>query len=247
MINLASAPISAITGDEARHRDWGVGITVAIMRTIARHGMTKGAAFFYAVAVGAAANFVLEYIHRHEEVALTAIPAVAHQTVTAPEREHPATMPIVPRAEARMPEPRMPESRPIEHPTTAALPPLPEIKPLPEPAKPVALPQVPSLPLPSNPSTASLPQSADLPTPPLKPTSVPSFNVPPAAPAAASALPSPDKPVEAMSTPLPPPSPAAPSLGAPVSLLPPPDKPADAPDPAPPKPIKPSSGTGGLY
>lgn len=213
--------------------------------------MTKGAAFCYAVIVGAAANFVIDYLHHHEDT----LPILAHETVQAPEREHVVTAPIVrpePRTvEPRAPEPRAGEPRIIEprvpdRPTTASLPAVPEVKPLPAPA----VPQVPTLPVPS--AATTLPASSDLPTPPLKPASVsslraspaepsadrPIFNVPPAAPAAASAVPPADKPVEAMSTPAPPP---APSIGDPVSLLPPPDK------PEPPKNVKPTTGTGGLY
>jgi hypothetical protein len=206
--------------------------------------MTKGAAFFYAVAVGAAANFVIDYIHHHEDVT----PVVAHETITAHAPEHTAIAPIV-HTEPRVAEPRVPE-----RPTTASLPPVREITPLPVPATPVALPQVPTLPVPKASAVTALPQSADLPTPPLKPTSVPSLGAAPAVavaeppadrpsfsvPAAASALPpvdkSADKPVEAMSTPA-----LGPSIGDPVSLLPPPDK------PEPPKNVKPGSGTGGLY
>ena len=234
----------------------GVGVNRGTLRSIARHGMTKGAAFFYAVAVGAGANFVLDYVHHHQDVT----PVVAHETVTAPEREHPATVPIArpePRvverrsAEPRVPEPRAIEPRVPERPTTASLPPMPEVRPLPAPTAPVALPQVPRLPLPNPSATTTLPPSSDLPTPPLKPASMPSldtppaadkpiFSVPPAAPAAASAVPPVDKPVEAMSIPTPP----VPSIGNPVSLLPPPDKPAEPPAP---KNVKPGSGTRRLY
>ncbi len=151
MLNLASAPKSGTPGTPARRRRRGSGLTVAVLRTIARHGMTKGAAFFYAVAVGAAANFVMDYLHHHDN----ATPVVAHETVTAPEREHTVIAPIVrpepralesrtgePRAEPRAIEPRVPE-----RPTTAALPPVPEVRPLPAPTAPAALPQVPRLPL----------------------------------------------------------------------------------------------------
>jgi hypothetical protein len=216
--------------------------------------MTKGAAFCYAVVVGAAGNFVIDYIHHRED----ATPVVARDT--APEREHAAIAPSV-RPEPRVAEPRIIEPRVPEHPTAASLPPVREIKPLPEPAIPAALPQVPMLPMPKASAMTALPPSADLPTPPLKPTSVPNlsaappvvvteppadrpgFSVPLAAPAAASAVPladkPADKPVEAMSTPAP-----TLSIGNPVSLLPPPDKPADPPAP---KTVKPASGTGGLY
>lgn len=247
MINLASAPISGTPAPGSG----GSGSTVALLRSIARHGMTKGAAFCYAVVVGAAANFVIDYLHHHED----AIPIVAHDTAPAVAgHERAATAPIV------RPEPHIAEPRVPERPTTAALPPVPEVKPLPAPATPVVLPQVPTLPLPS--AAATLPSPSDLPTPALKPAAVPSlpvptaaasaepsadrpaFSVPPATPAAASAVPpaDKDKPVEAMSIPAPP-SPGA-SIGSPVSLLPPPDKPADPPQP---KAVKPGSGTGGLY
>ena len=234
-MSLALARFSGITHGSARLLSWGQGL-VAIFRTIARHGMTKGAAFFYAVAVGAGANLVLEYLHKPD---LTSV--VAHETAApALPPEHAATAPIAPKPEMRAVEPA-----PTPHPATATPP---AAKPLPEP-KSVALPQVPALPLPE---VTRLPPSKDFPAPALQPAALSPAAATSTLPPANSPADKPaDKPVEAMSVPvLPPPAPPAPNLGNPVSLLPPPpDKPAAAEtaEAPPPPPVKPGRGTGGLY
>jgi hypothetical protein len=203
---------------------------VSILRTIARHGMSKGAAFFYAVAVGAAANLVLDYVHHRNAVPVADSEIVPARAVVPGGRT--LTAPIASRRALAEPRP----IRPSPAPTTASLP--------------VSLPpNVPgaTLALP-DPPMPSLPKSSALPTPALQPAALPAPPSPaPAAPAAST----PNKPAAApLETVVVSPPPTAPKLGDPVSLLPLPAKPAV--DPAPPdlppaKTIKPATGTGGLY
>jgi hypothetical protein len=191
--------------------------------------MSKGAAFFYAVAVGAAANLVLDYVHHRNAVPVANSEIVPARAVVPSGRT--LTAPIASRRGIVEPRP----IRPSPAPTTASLP--------------VSLP--PNMPgatlaLP-DPPMPSLPKSSALPTPSLQPTALPAApNPAPAAPAAST----PNKPAAApLETVVASPA-AAPKLGDPVSLLPLQAKPAVDPTPPdlpPAKTIKPATGTGGLY
>jgi hypothetical protein len=188
--------------------------------------MSKGAAFFYAVAVGAAANLVLDYVHHRNAVPVANSEIVPARAVVPSGRT--LTAPIASRR-------GIGESRPIRPspaPTTASLP--------------VSLPpNVPgaTLALP-DPPMPSLPKSSALPTPSLQPTALP------AAPNPAPAASTPNKPAAAPLETVVASPPAAPKLGDPVSLLPLQAKPVVDPPPPdlpPAKTIKPATGTGGLY
>src|SRR5579885_2740872 len=99
---------------------------MSIFGKIARHGMSKGAAFFYAVAVGVAANAVIDYLHRGDAAAPSGVPAAATpappvKSVTLPLPTVPTlALPDPPAAAAALPQPAVLKPPPLQ---PAALPP----------------------------------------------------------------------------------------------------------------------------
>jgi hypothetical protein len=208
----------------AQGREAAMSVIIGMFRELARLGVSRAAAFFYAVAVGVAANIIIAHFSPHESAA-TAPPA-AWPLVAKPGQSPMATAIIAPK-------PAEPPAHGLEVNAPATIPiPAPAIKPATI-ATP-ALPAIANQPAGGTPTAASLPSPAAMTPPPLQPTALPSAAAPPpVAPSSAALDAKPaDKPannVEAATTP-----------AAPVSLLPPSDQPA-------PKPIKPGPGSGGLY
>jgi hypothetical protein len=195
-----------------------MGVIIGMFSQVARLGLTRAAAFFYAVAVGVVANVVIAHFSPHpgdQPAAPEIHPAIATATIAA--------------------KPALPPVQTIDVKAASTTPPAPP--PAAPVITPVAAPVVPATSSPVDASAAtSLPSSATMTAPPLKPAAVLSTPVS-AAPAPDSKQP--DKPannVEAAAGS----TPSAP----PISLLPPPDQTGDQP---PPKPIKPGPGSGGLY
>lgn len=239
-------------------------VVLNMFRELARLGVSRAAAFFYAVAVGVVANIVIAHLSPHDGAAPT--PPTSWPTPVKPETPVAATV-----------APRPAEAKPAEAahaieasaPATSSPVPLPAVA---SPLTPVALPPMPPpIPVPAGPqlppaqnASAALPSAATMAPPLLKPTAVPSapasdaapssanaspanppasapIAAPPSAPVAADAKATPDKStndVEAA---------AGSTSAAPISLL-----PTDATQPAaeqepPKKPSKPGPGSGGLY
>lgn len=251
-----------------------MGVVLRMFRELARLGVSRAAAFFYAVAVGVVANVVIAHLSPHDGAAPTAPPTTWPTVAKTPE----ATATIAPRArEAKPTEP----ARAIEASAPAtSLPPVPAAVVAP-PVTPAALPPSPPQNLanigsrtpPAQDASASLPNAGTMAAPLLKPTALPSAPqpapppVPP--PASANAAPANAPPVAApiVAPPIfaPPGTPAAAEAkpapdqpasnveaaaganpAAPISLLP-ADTTQPATDPAPPKLSKPGPGSGGLY
>ncbi|HEV8678919.1 MAG TPA: hypothetical protein VGQ90_06045 [Stellaceae bacterium] len=136
-----------------------------ILAKIARLGVSKAAAFCYAVAVGVAGNLAFNFVQQHNSPpAVTAPPAVQPAGGAAPAAPGPAAATAPPAAPAAVPAP-----------TQVALPAAPE--------KPMA--PRPAAPLPEPPAALALPAPTALPMPALKPTALPAH----AYPAAISASP----------------------------------------------------------
>jgi hypothetical protein len=100
---------------------------MSIFGKIARHGMSKGAAFFYAVAVGVAANAVIDYLHRGDAAAPSGVPAAATPAPPVKSVILPAlptvptlALPDPPAAAAALPQPAVLKPPPLQ---PAALPP----------------------------------------------------------------------------------------------------------------------------
>jgi len=224
------------------------GIIVDVFAKIARLGMTKAAAFFYAVAVGVSANLVFEYVHRHDAaLALASEPAAITEKPVSPPI---ATALIAPKAaapNAPLPTlltsapaitltPAAPNPPPTTETAASAPPPKPEAATPPSPEATASV--VPPNPATPNPSTApsdATASAAAAPSALAKPSATPSTET--ATPAAL--------PIE---TALAPASTSTPP--EPISLLPPQAvKPAsiETTELPPPKPATPGPGSGGLY
>src|SRR5579885_633658 len=100
---------------------------MSIFGKIARHGMSKGAAFFYAVAVGVAANAVIDYLHRGDAAAPSGVPAAATpappvKSVTLPALPTVPTLalPDPPAAAAALPQPAVLKPPPLRLPALEA-------------------------------------------------------------------------------------------------------------------------------
>jgi len=245
-----------------------MGVILGMFRELARLGVSRAAAFFYAVAVGVVANVVIAHLSPHDTISsvlptswpsitksetpvATAVigpkPAEAKPTEAKPaEPVHPIpasapanSLPVAPPLAAVAP-PVAP------HPVAAAAPANPA--PTPAPAMNAAsLPAVPTqtltLPSPSQPAPAAQDVSAKLPSAATmaSPALQPTaLPTPPSAPVAADAKP--DQPASNVEASASPATPAA----APISLLP-TDSDQPATDQPPPKPAKPGPGSGGLY
>jgi hypothetical protein len=198
-----------------------MGVIIGMFNQFARLGVTRAAAFFYAVAVGVVANVVIQHFTPHDGDHAPAAQVQASDTPVA-------TAVIAPK-----PAEQPAQAIPVSVPATAPLSTVPSValpansvtaSPAPAPTKPPAT---------DTSAAASLPNPAAMAAPVLQPTAMPSASATPQT----AAQPATDKPaanVEAAANPTP---------AAPISLLPPPDKPADQPAPPP----KPGPGSGGLY
>ncbi len=211
-------------------------VIIGMFRELARLGVSRAAAFFYAVAVGVAANIIIA--HFAPQGGIASAPLTTWPIVPKPDQSPEATAVITPRAAeppAHALDVSAPATLPMPSPATkpAILPAINAAAPPPAPAIKTALPANSPAPLSgSAPAAASLPNPATMAPPPLQPTALPSATTAATSPAPADAKPA-DKPANNVEA-------ASATPAAPVSLLPPSDQPA-------PKPIKPGPGSGGLY
>jgi hypothetical protein len=198
-----------------------MGVIIGMFTQLARLGVTRAAAFFYAVAVGVVANVVIAHFSPHSGDA----PADAQPAVV--KSDTPVATALI------APKPTQPPIQTLGISSPANFAP-------PTPSSPVAAPaaMAPAVSAPANPptpdvsATAALPSSSAMTPPPLKPAVLPS------APVAAAATPD-NKPavnVEAS---------ASAVSSAPIPLLPQTDQPGS--DQPATKPAKPGPGSGGLY
>lgn len=206
-----------------------MGVLLGMFREFARLGMSRAAAFFYAVAVGVVANVVIAHFSPHPgDPQSTAEAPAAFAAVTAPVVTAPAATAVIAPKPAASVQP-VEVSAPVGSAATYPLPP-------------IAVPAINAAALltRTNPpvGTTALPNTATMTPPPLQPTALPSAPAAAAlaAPQGGATLDKPASNVEASAT-----STAA----APISLL--PSDPQAAPDQLPPKPAKPGPGSGGLY
>jgi hypothetical protein len=218
-----------------------MGVVIGMFRELARLGVSRAAAFFYAVAVGVVANVVIAHFSPHwgnQPATAEAPPEITKATgipvataLIAPKPAVPPAQTLEISAPAIVP---MPPTAVTPANAAAALPPS------------STSPPSAQLPPPDGSSAASLPTSAAMPPPPLKPAALPTAPVAAASPPDTKPTDKPANTVEVA---------AGASAAAPISLLPPSDQPAPDPsatnlpaaDQPAPKPAKPGPGSGGLY
>jgi len=240
-------------------REAGMGVIGGMFKELARLGVSRAAAFFYAVAVGVVANVVIAHFSPHDTGAPVQVSAPATALVTPP-NVPPAgavTKPITGAPIATAIIQTKPEPKPAPPaPVTASAPVVTPAHPLPPVA---AIAPAPTAPTPDPSVAGTLPSAASLTPPPLKPAAVTLAPAPADTAAANPADTAPAKPADAPPPALAPitseiavaPPPGASPPSSPVSLLPTPSSQAPvetavlpSPD-APPK--KPGPGAGGLY
>ncbi|HTQ33445.1 MAG TPA: hypothetical protein VMI30_04695 [Stellaceae bacterium] len=221
-----------------------MGILLGMFREVARLGVTRAAAFFYAVAVGVAANIVIANFSPHDGVDLFSFSWLTSKPAEAPV----ATATIAPKpveakpAEAKPVDAQPAEAKPVEVSAPAAF--APQSAPAPV-LPPLATVTAPPLNVPAPPISAAtaLPPPTAMTPPPLKPAALPSVPPSPTPPVAVDGKPASDKPTADVETA------ATATSAAPISLLPSDEAGAGKPaaDQAPTKPEKPGPGSGGLY
>jgi hypothetical protein len=214
-----------------------MGVILGMFRELARLGVSRAAAFFYAVAVGVAANIVIAHFTPHDGSAPAA-------TDVKPAVAKPVDIPVATAVVA--PKPAAPSVQTLDVSALATTPSaLPGAAPSASIVAPPAASMSPSPPARDPTAANTLPSAAAMAAPPLKPAALPSAPV-----AAAAAPPAENKPADKPASNVE--AAAAPNLAAPISLLPQPDTPANQPatadsDQPAPKPAKPGPGSGGLY
>ena len=206
-----------------------MGVIFRMFSQLARLGVTRAAAFFYAVAVGVVANVVIAHLSPHDDIPAKAPSALPPATTAA--ISTPAATAVI------APKPAEPV-KPIEVSAPPVIPAPPPPMMTAPPVNAAAVPPPPPV-LPAS-VAATLPTPETLAPPPLKPAAFPTTPAVPAptapTPVATDGKPAPDKPANNVE--------AAASVNgaAPISLLPQPDPPKD-----PPAPKQPGPGSGGLY
>src|ERR1700722_19652548 len=87
---MGSAGVKSAQGREA-----AMSIIIGMFRELARLGVSRAAAFFYAVAVGVVANIIIAHFSPHESVA--SAPLAARPAVVKPDESPMATAIIAPK------------------------------------------------------------------------------------------------------------------------------------------------------